>query len=175
MRWLKIGILSFFTIALVACGNGDTSGTNNGENVVDETEEQLENTQDHMDDAVDDSTDGTNGDDSSQPTTETPYGFTDFSFEADMEGTDDFIDIDYEFDQDEVEASYRDQQNDVNLTGDEALQELDNIFQSFTFDENTPDEDVLNEVLEAFNVPEDATNVELEIEFQNGTEKEYHR
>jgi len=44
---------------------------------------------------------------------------------------------------------------------------------SLTFDENTPDDEVLNEVLEAFEIPEEAKNIELDIEFQNGTEKEY--
>ncbi|QGS69884.1 hypothetical protein CV093_06845 [Oceanobacillus sp. 143] len=46
-------------------------------------------------------------------------------------------------------------------------------FSGFDFDKDTANEDVLSSVLSAFNVPDDAINVELEIEFTDGTEKTY--
>lgn len=130
-----------------------------------------EATDDSMDDNADDTTgNATNG----NTTGEAKYGFTDFSLDVDMDGDDDAIDVDYEVEANSIEASYKDKEQGIDLAGDEALQELDGIFSAFEFDENTPRDEVLQEVREAFQVNEDAKNVELEITFSSGTEIEYN-
>ncbi|MCF3941963.1 YusW family protein [Oceanobacillus alkalisoli] len=105
------------------------------------------------------------------------YIFTSFDLEVDIENNDDAVDVDYDVDDDdnEIEASYVNKPDNINLRGNEAMDELDSIFTSFEFDENTPDEEVINEVLQAFNIPEDAAKVDLEIEFGDNVEKEYRR
>lgn len=184
MRLLQTGFILILALVLAACGGtDDTNNQNDGANGANDGQEQTnengqgdtepqDDTQGQADDTAQNNADNN---DNNTATSETPYGFTDFSFEADLDTTAEYIDVDYEYEPNEIEASYRDQENDISLTGEEALQELDSIFQSFTFDENTEDEEVLNEVLELFNVPENATNIELDIDFQSGTEKEYHR
>lgn len=108
--------------------------------------------------------------------TNTEYVFTEFDLDADYEDTNDAIDVDYENENnDKMEASYRDKSQEIDLTGDAALQELDSIFSSFNFDESTSEEEILNTITDAFNIPKDAQNIELDIQFSSGTEKEYRR
>ncbi len=140
------------SLLLFACGDNDEV-ENPPQNATDEDQQQ-----------------GTEND------TNTDYGFTEFDLDADYQDTNDALDVDYEHENnDKIEASYRDKAQEINLTGDAALEELDSIFSSFTFDENTPDEEILNTVTEAFNVPKDAKNIELDILFNGGMEKEYRR
>lgn len=132
------------------------------------------------DNANDNADDNTAGDDTNSETDNSTdlnskYNFTSFSLEADFENDEDVVDVDFETESDETEASYVNKQQGINLSGNEAMDELDSIFNAFRFDEKTDDEEVLNEVLEAFNIPENATNVKLEIDYVSGTEKEYNQ
>lgn len=166
-------ILAILTLMVAACGDDDTVTDPPSNNQAD-TEQDT-----NMDDTQDETTDNTdtNADDNTNNNADINpnYNFTSFSLEADFENENDAVDVDYEVDTDETEASYVDKQQGINLFGNEAMDELDSIFNAFRFDENTADEEVLNEVIEAFNIPEDATNVELEIDFTSGVEKEYRR
>ncbi|HWJ77987.1 MAG TPA: YusW family protein [Niallia sp.] len=149
------------SILLTACGDNDEV-KNPPENTTEEKQQTTEN----------DSTTTKDTDTS----TNTGYGFTKFDLDADYEGTNDALDVDYENEKnDNMEASYQDKSQDINLNGDEAIDKLDSIFSSLNFDENTPDDEVLNTITEAFNIPKDAKNVELEIQYSNGTEKEYRK
>lgn len=109
-----------------------------------------------------------------EQTTVTPYVFQEFDLEVDHEGKEDVIEVEYDNEPNKVEATYIDRLQDLRLKGDEALKKLDPIFSDFDFDENTPDEEVLNTISDAFNIPDGAT-FELSIEFTNGVEKEYRR
>ncbi|GEM_PF-2515294 len=165
-------ILLIVTLMTAACGDDDT--------VTDSTpNNQAETEQDTNTDALDETTDNTDTNTDNNPSNKDDmkinYNFNNFSLEADVENEDDAIDVEYEVETDETEASYFDKQQGINLVGNEAMDELDSIFNTFSFDENTADEEVLNEVIEAFNIPEDATNIELEIDYKSGVEKEYRR
>lgn len=161
--WMVTAIL-FTALVMAACGTDDEEVTN----------PPLNNGTDTENNDTNDNNAG-NTDNTANTADESPYVFTSFDLEADVEGTKDAVDVDYEVEQNRTEASYHDKIQGIQLTGDEAMQELDRIFSSLDFDENTPDEEVINAVYEAFNLPEDAQHFELDIDFKNGTEKEYHR
>ncbi|RKQ28174.1 YusW family protein [Oceanobacillus halophilus] len=158
-----IGIFMILPLILIACGDNDDVD-NPPQNTTEEEQQQAEETNTNT--ANENTDNGTN----------TGYSFTNFELEADYTDTNDALDVEYEKEQNEkIEASYRDQSQEIDLHGDAAMEELDQLFSSFTFDEDTPDDEVLNTVIEAFNIPEDAKNIELEIQFNSGTEKEYHK
>ena len=83
--------------------------------------------------------------------------------------------MDYENEQSGVEASYEDNVNNEQFYGNDAYDRLESVFQSFKFDKNTSDDEVISEVLNAFNLPEDYQKFDLEVRFADGTEKEYHK
>lgn len=101
------------------------------------------------------------------------YRFKAFSLQADYNGTEHAINIEYEFDGERIDAIYKDKNQDINLYSFGAFEELDDKFSGFNFTEETPNEDVVKTVIEAFHIPEDAINIELEITFNVGVEKEY--
>ncbi|WP_164219227.1 YusW family protein [Virgibacillus sp. YIM 98842] len=162
--FFRLGAVIILTLLLAACGNNDEV-ENPPDDGTGDSEQQTGNTND------------TNNDTGTDADTNTEYGFFSFDLEADYtENDDDALDVDFENEpNDEMEASYRDREQGIDLIGDEAMEQLDIIFSSFHFDEKTPDEEVLNAVIEGFNIPEDAIEIELEIEFDSGTEKEYQQ
>ncbi|MFC4024645.1 YusW family protein [Oceanobacillus longus] len=203
MKRKFLTLITFILLASViaACGNeGENTTENEGGEEVTESPEEFSSTEadnqsiddsektevdtesDHqytdMGDGTRTDSDGTdttkeNNNNNRNPGNEADYTFTSFDLEADFEGTEDAVDVDYEMDGEKSEASYTDKLQGIQLAGDEAMQELDSIFSTFEFDENTSDEEVLNAVFEAFKIPKDAKNVELEIDYIGGTEKEY--
>lgn len=166
-------ILIILSLVVAACGDNDEV-TNPPQNDATDTTEQ--GTETNQDETTDDNTGDTTEETTDNNTDlNSNFNFTSFNLEADIENDDDAVDVDFEVESDGTEASYRNKQQDINLSGDEAMDELDSIFTAFRFDEETPNEEVLSEVLEAFNIPEGTTNVELEIDFASGTEKEYNQ
>lgn len=171
---LWLGSFMLLSLLLVACGDKDEV-ENPPQNATDGEEQQTDNNNTDMNDnaATDDGTDSPNN---TNDNMDTIYGFKKFDLDADYPDANDALDVDFENETNEnMEASYRDQSQGIDLNGDEAIKELDPIFSGFEFDENTPDDEVLDAVIKAFNISEEATNIELEINFNNGTEKEYRR
>ncbi|HEX6595035.1 MAG TPA: YusW family protein [Bacillota bacterium] len=162
-QWKWIGVIIISVFLFVACGNND-GGNDSAENTP-STNDQQEVETNETDSITDDQTNTGAG-------TEAPYSFIEFDLEADYDGTEEALEVEYEYETNEPEASYKNRVQNIRLTGNEALEELDDIFSSFTFNEESPKEEVLSAVIEAFELPKDAT-IDLDIEFQNGTEKEY--
>lgn len=100
------------------------------------------------------------------------YTFDIFELDVDYTDVNDAIKVDYEKETNSTEASYERKEDDLNLNGDEAMQELDSLFGQLNFDKDTPDEEVLNQIKATFNV-EDARSIEADVTFTDGTEKEY--
>ncbi|WP_165768005.1 YusW family protein [Virgibacillus indicus] len=163
--------LLFAALILGACGNDDEV-ENPPQNETDDTQQQDTNNDDSNSDS---NSDANNDNDNTDSNAALDYSFTGFDLEADFNETNDTLDVDYDHENDETEASYENKSQNINLQGDAAMEELDKLFSAFDFDENTANEDVLKAVSEAFGIPDDATNVELDIEFSSGTEKEYKR
>lgn len=107
-------------------------------------------------------------------TTDAPFNFT--HFDLDIEYADDkSYDVSYENEASRAEAQIEDEVNNTKLEGNEATNKLVPIFESFTFDKDTPDDEVIDEVLQKFEQPESFLELELEIKFADGTVKEYRR
>lgn len=161
LRFLYMSIILIFFLA--ACGDSEEvkkpPQNDSGDNAA--TEEQ-----DLADEAEEPPADNT-------ANTNHPYSFTHFDLDVDMENDLDLIEVEYEQEPDETEASYEDRNQDINLSGDEAMAELDKIFSTFDFDETSSKEEVLEAVRTAFNVPEDAKRIEVELTFLDGTEVEF--
>ncbi|WP_313290906.1 YusW family protein [Exiguobacterium sp.] len=82
----------------------------------------------------------------------------------------DAIDISYDRENDGTEAEY--QYKDENKRGDAAMTELDAKFKNLKVDADTSEKDVIAEVERVFAI-QDASRLEVEIDFSDGTEKEY--
>ena len=74
---------------------------------------------------------------------------------------------------DDDRASIEDDLNNKRIKGDEAMKQLDNYFKKLKIDSKTSDDQVIAEVLRVFNLKDDYKHFDLEIEFLDGTEKEY--
>ena len=83
--------------------------------------------------------------------------------------------VSYENERSGVEAKIEDEVNKRFEQGNEAMNTLIPIFQSFTFDPTTADDKVIQEVLEKFNLTDNYQEFGLEVKFANGTVKEYKR
>ncbi|ELK47766.1 UNVERIFIED_CONTAM: YusW family protein [Halobacillus marinus] len=105
-------------------------------------------------------------------TDEQSFPFTSFDLEVHYPENNTF-DVDYEKEKDGMEASYQDDMDDQNLQSDEALAQMTPLFQELTFDKDTADDEVIKQVKEAFNLPDDYESFELDVDFPDGTEKEY--
>jgi len=103
MRLMRILSIFFLASIVAACGNGNNDeAENQQDNLTENTQEELNNTEGPT--GADDT-----GNTSDDPNTQdSPYGFQDFSLEADVEDTEDAIDVEYEYESDETEASYQD-------------------------------------------------------------------
>jgi hypothetical protein len=105
---------------------------------------------------------------------ETSFDFTSFDLDVDYEDNNSY-NVDYENENDGMEAKLNDTINNETLQGDEAFERLRPIFEDFTFNKDTSNDEVINEVLQAFGLSDDYTKFELEIQFTDGTEKEYEQ
>lgn len=95
-----------------------------------------------------------------------------FELDADYEGDKDY-DAEYDTQGSQTEASLEDDLNNKNLKGDEAMNELQPMLEKLTFNKDDSDADVIKQVKEAFNLDENYTKLEIEVVFDDGTEKEY--
>lgn len=104
--------------------------------------------------------------------TENVFNFTSFDLDVDYTNNKSY-EADYDNDPNGVEATIQDEIANKTLKGDEAFQQLSPIFEQLKFDKTTPNEEVISEVLKVFNLNNNFTKFDLDVEFQDGTEKEY--
>ncbi|WP_222123657.1 YusW family protein, partial [Bacillus pumilus] len=64
---------------------------------------------------------------------------------------------------------------DVKLTSDKAIAKLSPLLQKLTFDKNTPDQEVIDQVVDVFQLDKDYQKFDLEVVFSDGTKKEYKK
>jgi len=157
-RLTGYGVATLFAMSLMlaGCGNDEAS--------TDKVEEGSTNSNTTDDTMQDKDTVTKNAD--------TDYGFNSLSIEADVEGDNDALDISYDRDNDGTEAEYR--YKGEQKQGDDAMAELDAKFKNLKIDVDTSDNEVIGEVERVFAV-QDASRLEVEIEFSDGTEKEYKK
>lgn len=117
------------------------------------------------------STDSTTTEESTSTTdvTEQPYRELDLEVKY---PTGDYT-LEYEKQSNGEVAEVEDERQNTKKTGDEALGELQPLMEKFTFDENTSDEEVKKQIMDHVKIDDDYTSIELNVTFNNGTEKEY--
>lgn len=100
------------------------------------------------------------------------YGVKDFELELDFQdGTE--WDFDYENENDDNKEGEIEKENgeEIDLSGTEAIEEIEEMLQAINVTPETSDEDAIAEILSHLNVnEEDLTKFELEIDFHDGTE-----
>lgn len=157
---LSAALLFSSVLALAACGNAD------------EVEEPVSNesTEEPATSPADASPGGGLDEESIGGKT---FGFTDFSLDVDYPDQDDALDVSYEEDRDQVEAEYENKLTDTHLEGGDALDEFSQALSSLEVDSDTEDEQVIQKVIEAFEIEDNYESIEVEITYPDGNEKEY--
>ena len=97
--------------------------------------------------------------------------FNESSLDVDY-GVNDSFEVDYEVEESGVEASIEDRDN-KKIKGNEAYAKLEPIFKSFKFTSASTDQEIFSEVLKAFNLDENYQDIEVEIHFTDGVNKEF--
>ncbi|EMA6344068.1 YusW family protein [Bacillus cytotoxicus] len=103
--------------------------------------------------------------------------FNEFDLDVDYQDTKKDYEADYKHksaDQ-KMEAKIEDHKANVNLTSDEAIAKLSPLLKKLTFDKNTPDQEVIDQVVDVFQLDKDYQKFELEVVFSDGTKKEYKK
>jgi len=100
------------------------------------------------------------------------YNFT--HFDLDVEYANDVsYNAEYKNTPNGITAEFEDEANRVDTSGDDAYNEIAPYLEQLTFDENTEDEEVRNQVMTVFGLDENYTEFELEVKFENGNNKKY--
>lgn len=107
--------------------------------------------------------------DSDEPAT-TAFGFHQFDLNVNYGDLGESYEVHYEHSTDEVNAEIDDSRMDMQLEGDEAYQELESRFERLNIDSTMPEEEILAAVLENFDFEQNYESLELEIQFEDGTE-----
>lgn len=122
---------------------------------------------------TDDSTDSKNDKASTEvgaSTTELAYE----EFSVDIEYPTGDYSLEYEKEFSGEKAELEDERKNTKITGEEALTNFKPLVEKFTFDKNTADEDVKKQLFSIIKIDDDYKNIELDVKFADGTEKEYH-
>ncbi|WP_176481934.1 YusW family protein [Paucisalibacillus globulus] len=175
---MKIFKVLFYSMAILlvlqGCNNDEDNVTDPPNNAPVENENENNNNNNNASDDTSDDNQNQDVQDDQSGQDDPLFNFTSFDLDIDYQDNKE-IDVDYENENDGMEAEYKDTVNDERLSGDEAFEKLRPIFEELTFDQNTENEAVISEVLTAFDLNNDFTKLELEIKFTDGTEKEYNQ
>ncbi|WP_160112631.1 YusW family protein [Salicibibacter kimchii] len=172
----KFGMLTLSVVvatSLAACGDNGEEFENetNGdapEEGDDNTEVQEEEVNvDDMDDGADEGDGETEADEAWYE--ELPYN--EFDLEAEYDHGEYEAEYEYEGGSPEVEIEDSRDGEDMELEGQAALDALSDILPEMDIDENSSDEEIQEAAIDAFNLDEDYSELEVEIEF-NGDETE---
>ncbi|MEJ9230183.1 YusW family protein [Peribacillus butanolivorans] len=102
-----------------------------------------------------------------------PFTFKDFQLEVDYAGNDNEYEAEYDAMGVQTEASIDDQLNKHEVYSDEAMEELRPILEKLTFTKDSSDDEVIQDVTKAFNLKDDYEEFDLEVTYDDGTNKEY--
>ena len=164
-KWITPFMVTAGLTIMSACG----AGTDNSDDTPSTTTN--EPTPDIHQENTSDSTENTNGDNS--PQTDDRFSFEKFDLDVEY-GDGESFEVDYaEKNNGQIEADWEDERNNESLTDVEAMEKIKPVFDSFSFNEESSETEVINEVVDGFELNNDYTDFELEIDFPNNTEKEY--
>ena len=161
-----LSILTIFCMAFMAAGcNDDNSSGQTNDNTA--NEESSNNTSNSYQD--------TNNETNTNATeTKNDIPFNEFSLEVKYTNNKEY-EADYEYENNTVDASIEDDLNNKRVTGDDAESQLRDILKSLDIDAQTSEDDVISKVISSFDVADDYQEIDVDITFTDGTEKEYRK
>lgn len=101
------------------------------------------------------------------------FGFTELDVNVDFPDMDDMIDISYEEDRDKVEAEYKNKMTKADLSGNDAMDEIEPGLGQLELTPDIADDEAIAQVIKAFGIEDGFTEIEVEVRYADGTEKEY--
>ena len=104
----------------------------------------------------------------------TLFTFTEFSLNVDYSATESY-DVEYENKTSGMEAELDDDRKNEKLHGDKAFTKIEPLLKQLTFDTTTPDDEVIDQVISVFKIEQDYTSIKVEVNFDDGTKKEFER
>ncbi|MGG0239392.1 YusW family protein [Bacillus rhizoplanae] len=101
--------------------------------------------------------------------------FNDFNLKATYQDTKKDYEAEYKQKKatDKPEAKVDDSKTNERLAGDEAMNKLAPLLQQLKFDKDTKDQDVVDQVVDVFQLDKDYQKFDLKVVFTDGTKKEY--
>lgn len=171
--------LPLVAMLLVACGDSEDNSTKETDtNKTEENEAATNNTTDNSNEATDDSNEATDATESKDNTAVTDVTkdkeelpFAEFSLDVDYPTGEYTLDYEKQFSGEEAELE--DERKKSKIVGEEALNNLKPLLKKFTFDANTPDDQVEKQLFSIIKIDDDYTRIELDVQFHDGVEKEY--
>ena len=158
MKRLSLILCMFvLTIFAAGCNNNNDDAQNNQTNDNQATENN------NMNETATDNNTATN---------ETAYPFREFDLEVKYDNLKEY-EASYDNDNNGVEASIEDDLKNERVKGNDAVDRLDPIFKKLDIDANTSKDDVISKVIAAFGLDENYQAIDVDITFNDGTEKEY--
>ncbi|AQQ54369.1 YusW family protein [Planococcus lenghuensis] len=100
------------------------------------------------------------------------FGFTDFVVEAEFAEGEELY-ASYEEERDQVVAEYRNDLEGETFEGNEAWDELEPVIEGIEIDPETPDEEVIASVMDAFELGDNVTSLTISVTYEDGTDEEY--
>jgi hypothetical protein len=101
------------------------------------------------------------------------FGFKRFELHVDSSNQDDSIDVLYNVKKDATDVEYTNKFTDENLTGSDAMDQLEPILKSLSITEDLTSNEVIEQIVKAFKLEDDYTSIEAEVTYLNGDTKEY--
>lgn len=99
------------------------------------------------------------------------YGFTKLSLTIEVDG-EETIHTDYNVEK-KAEATYVDKTHDIDVDGEDAMDELFYLFDHMRLTKDTSDEEAIDKILEHYEL-EDYSTLTLDVDFDEGTELRLH-
>jgi hypothetical protein len=157
-----------FTMILSACAADDEGAKDNNKGNDIEESEQEDNPEVNPEDTSEDNSEDTTGD-----LPASTFGFDRFELHVEMPELPDALVAIYN-QQDSKEVHYADRFTEENLRGAEAMAQLEPILKNLKITEDLSDDEVIDQIVQAFPVKEGYTAIDAAITFSNGNTKEYH-
>lgn len=101
------------------------------------------------------------------------FGFVDFDLDVDYPDQDDALQVSYEENRDAVEAEYENKSTNEDLKGDDAFDKIEPLLAQLELTVDMPDEEVINKVIEVFEIESNYESIEIDVEYPDGTDKDY--
>ncbi len=101
------------------------------------------------------------------------FGFKKFELEVDYPDQEESIDVNYEEAKDSTDAEYKNVADEIkDVTGDDAMAHLRPLLGELKLKEDMTDEDIINRVIETFNIEDNYTQIDVDIIWHNEEKKE---